>query len=170
MRYGWRHGVSAGLGAACADAIYGAAAALGLGALVLACPTLMTAGKYIGACFLLYLGLKLLLERSIQLSSESREKPHLASLFASTLALTLASPMTMASFVAMFSACKLTQALALHNTAGLVLGLFFGSLTWWFVLSFTIDRLRGRFSQTALALVNKVSGLSIIGFAFWSIC
>lgn len=100
MRYGWRHGVSAGFGAALADAIYGAGAALGLGAFVMACPTIMFAAKYIGGAFLIYLGVKLLLEKSIQMSVSSKKPDH-SSLFVSTLALTLASPMTMASYLSL---------------------------------------------------------------------
>lgn len=169
MRYGWRHGLSAGLGAACADAIYGAAAALGLGAALLTYPAFANAGKYIGAIFLLYLGLKLLLESTVQMNSDSSEKPALARLFASTLLLTLASPMTIASFVAMFTACDLTKAMGSASITGLVSGLFIGSLAWWLVLCLTIEKLRSRLSHSLFMTINKLSGLSIIGFAIWSI-
>src|SRR5579883_45019 len=88
LRFGWRHGLLAGLGAACADAIYGAAAALGLGAVAFACPTVSLLSKYAGAAFLLYLGSKLLFQKTLHMSIATTRKPHLGTLFASTLALT----------------------------------------------------------------------------------
>ncbi len=169
LQCGWRHGLSVGLGAACADAIFGGLAAAGLAAVFFASPEAAMILRFGGAAFLLYLGYNLVRKRTLEIEFESKAKPSHLQLFRSTLLLTLANPMTITSFVAIFSACGLTHGVDLDKGATLVFGVFLGSLIWWLVLSMVLGRLRERLSAGAMSAINRLSGLSIIGFAFWSI-
>ena len=64
LRSGARAGIVAGLGVTAGCFIHIFAAALGVGALVAASATAFTVLKWVGAAYLLYVGLKLLLSRS----------------------------------------------------------------------------------------------------------
>src|SRR3954468_17812764 len=105
---GRRVGLATGLGAATADALYGAVAAFGLTAI----SSFLIGQKswlgLIGGLFLCYLGI-----RTFQ--SQPAENPAtlpsggLLSAYSSTLLLTLTNPMTILSFVAVFAAFGLAK-------------------------------------------------------------
>jgi arginine exporter protein ArgO len=46
----------------------------------------------------------------------------------------------------------------------LVLGVFVGSVLWWFALSGVVSLFRERFDVSALRWVNRISGVVLAGF------
>ena len=46
----------------------------------------------------------------------------------------------------------------------IVLGVFLGSAAWWFLLSFGVSLVRGKFDARKLLWVNRLSGVVITGF------
>jgi arginine exporter protein ArgO len=79
--------------------------------------------------------------------------------YASTLFLTLTTPMTILSFAAIFAGLGLAGRAGSSAAAGLlVLGVFLGSVAWWSVLSGAAAALRDRFSPAGLRWVNRASG------------
>ena len=157
-------GLITGLGAASADAIYGIIAAFGLVSIT----NLLIGGqtwlRLVGGIFLCYLGVRTLLARPAQDEVPS-QKTSLAGAYASTFLLTLTNPLTILSFAAIFAG------MGLVNTAGdygaavvLVMGVFLGSATWWFILVLVVGLLRGRFNSSMMLWVNIIAGLIITGF------
>jgi arginine exporter protein ArgO len=56
------------------------------------------------------------------------------------------------------------------GTAALVvLGVFLGSASWWIVLAAGANWLRKRVGPKLFRAINLISGLSILGFAFWQL-
>jgi threonine/homoserine/homoserine lactone efflux protein len=165
-------GLLTGLGAATADAVYGAIAALGLTALTDALVGGQIWIRLIGGAFLLYLGVRTLLakpsERAASVAGEEKRSEGLRDLlgaFASTFVLTLTNPMTILSFVAVFAALGLgTTHPDPLAAAGLVLGVFVGSSLWWLTLSGATSLFRSRFDERGLAWVNRISGAVIATF------
>ena len=49
-------------------------------------------------------------------------------------------------------------------TVFLVAGIFCGSMAWWIALGSIVNHFRGRFSDRALLLMNRIAGLAIGGF------
>jgi threonine/homoserine/homoserine lactone efflux protein len=158
------YGLITGLGAASADAIYGNIAAFGLVSIT----NLLIGGqtwlRLVGGIFLCYLGVRTLLARPAQDEVPS-QKTSLAGAYASTFLLTLTNPLTILSFAAIFAG------MGLVNTAGdygaavvLVMGVFLGSATWWFILVLVVGLLRGRFNSSMMRWVNIIAGLIITGF------
>lgn len=97
-------GLASGLGAATADAAYGALAGFGL--------TVVTAFlvegqgwlRLVGGAFLCYLGVRTLLARPAEEATDVREKGGgLVGAYASTFLLTLTNPTTILSFAAVFA-------------------------------------------------------------------
>jgi threonine/homoserine/homoserine lactone efflux protein len=163
-------GFVSGMGIAVADALYGAVAAFGLSAIssfLLAHQSWFALG---GAAFLLWLGAKTLLARPAPLAAAADPaRRGLAAGFASTLALTLANPPTILAFVAIFSGIGLAAHPSTAAAALVVLGVFLGSASWWLVLSVAAGALHGRLGPRLLRAINLVSGLTILGFAFWQL-
>lgn len=165
---GRAHGLVSGLGAATADAFYGAIAALGLTVISNVLVAQQFWLRLVGGAFLLYLGVRTLLSRPAERPAQVSAAGGLLGSYVSTLFLTLTNPMTILSFMAVFAG--LWPEGAEHSyAAGLVLvfGVFCGSALWWFLLSGGVSLFRTRLGNTALLWVNRISGSVILGFALW---
>jgi threonine/homoserine/homoserine lactone efflux protein len=162
-------GLASGLGAATADALYGAVAAFGAtiisGFLISEGPWL----QRIGGGILILLGLRLLLAKSEQAHRPTNgELPKLAGRglagdFFSTLMLTLTNPMTFVAFAAIFTTMGIGATRG-HSilTAELLGGVFLGSALWWTILSGGAHALRHHFDFKKLAIVNRATGIFVI--------
>jgi threonine/homoserine/homoserine lactone efflux protein len=157
-------GLATGLGAAAADGLYGALAAVGLTAVT---QPLVGASHWVrlaGGVLLLVLAWRTWRARAVEREAAARGSGLFAA-FASTFVLTLSNPMTILSFLAVFAG------LGIGSTQGrpvaalmLVVGVIAGSAAWWLLLSGGVSLLRSRFDARALRWVNRVSAAVIGGF------
>lgn len=163
-------GLVSGLGAATADALYGSIAGFGLTLISAFLLDQQSWIRLVGGAFLCYLGLKTFMSRPADQPVNFRGG-NLFSAYISTFFLTLTNPLTILSFAAIFAGLGLGAAKGDFASAGaLVAGVFLGSATWWLFLSCGVSAFRGRFDRRAMAWVNRLSGLIILGFglaAFW---
>jgi len=165
-------GLATGLGAAAADGLYGAVAALGLTWVTSLLVGQQTWIRVIGGGFLLFLGLRTLRARPSDREAQAKGRG-LGGAFFSTFALTLTNPMTILSFVAVFAGLGL--AAGASSSLGAVLlvsGVIAGSAAWWLVLSSIVHAVRGRFDERAMTWVNRFSGAVLVGFgaaALWGL-
>jgi threonine/homoserine/homoserine lactone efflux protein len=157
-------GFASGLGAATADAVYGAVAALGL---TFVADFLMDGEAWlrlVGGAFLLFLGVRTFLARPAERAAPAG-RSGLPGAYASTFILTLTNPTTILSFAAIFAGLGAGDANGnALPTMLLVLGVFSGSALWWFVLSGAASLFRARLSSRGLRWVNRVSGTVIATF------
>ncbi|MCK4899999.1 MAG: LysE family transporter [Anaerolineales bacterium] len=157
-------GLVTGLGAASADAIYGIVAAFGLVSISNFLIGGQTWLRLVGGIFLCYLGIRTLLAKPIQ-DEASIQRTGLASAYASTFILTLTNPLTILSFAAVFAGMGLVSTDGDYGSAViLVLGVFFGSALWWFILVAGVSIFRERFNASMLRWVNIISGVIITAF------
>jgi threonine/homoserine/homoserine lactone efflux protein len=170
VAHGALAGFVSGMGIAVADGLYGAAAAFGLTTI----SGFLLGQSFwiglIGSLFLVYLGISALLAKPAKLEEEEEKYPqiNLTQAFLSTLGLTLANPPTILAFAAIFAGLGLVA--SDYGTAALVvLGVFLGSASWWIVLAAGANWLRNRAGAKLFRIINLVSGLSILGFAFWQL-
>lgn len=157
-------GFVSGLGAATADALYGAVAALGLTAISAAIIEHQVGVRVVGGLFLCYLGVRTALA-SPAITGRGGSARGLLAAYGSTLALTLTNPTTILSFAAVFAG------LGLGATAGdrwaaatMVLGVFLGSALWWLLLSGAVGLFRRALTPERLIWVNRISGAVLLGF------
>lgn len=168
LLYGRFTGFVTGLGAATADATYGALAAFGLSALS---HVLVGQSRWIhllGGVFLCALGVKTLLSLPATHAAQA-ESPatnlRLLPTYLTTLALTLTNPMTILAFTVIFGGIGIADAHASHIAAAtLVTGVFCGSAFWWFLLSSGVSILRTKLSNPALRWINRFSGAILLCF------
>lgn len=158
----------AGLGAATADAAYGAVAGFGLTVI----SDLLLSHRFligmIGGGFLCYLGARTILSQPVVESGPVKES-RAVFVYASTLLLTLANPSTILSFAAVFAAFGLGRAIDSTAAGSLVLGVFLGSAFWWLVLSGGVNLVRNRVNTSWMKAVNRVSGALLIGFGLFTL-
>jgi threonine/homoserine/homoserine lactone efflux protein len=162
-------GLASGLGAATADAFYGAVAAFGL--------TIVSAFlieqqfwlALVGGLFLCYLGVRTFLARPAERAANSEAKG-VGGAYMSTFLLTITNPMTILAFIAIFAGAGLAtaggDALA---AAWMVVGVFLGSATWWFLLSGGVSLLRSHINATVLLWVNRAAGAILVIFGVLAI-
>lgn len=170
LAFGRVSGLVSGLGAATADACYGSLAALGLAAATNLLIAQQNWLRLFGGLFLCYLGLRTLLEPPATLSPlysvslQTRPTRQLWGDYLSTLALTLTNPLTILSFIAIFTSLGVATS-QLNQGLLVVAGVFLGSATWWLMLSSIASVLRQRFlTPGGLRWINRLSGLIILGF------
>jgi threonine/homoserine/homoserine lactone efflux protein len=160
-------GFVAGLGAATADAAYGAVAGFGLTAV----SGFLIGEKFwiglFGGAFLCYLGVRSFLSRPASEAAPERGAG-LAGTYASTLLLTLANPATILSFAVIFAAFGLGATIDYAAASSLVAGVFAGSALWWLLLSGCFGLLRKRVSPAWMQAVNRLSGAVLIAFGIYA--
>ena len=159
-------GFATGMGAATADALYGAVAGFGLTAVA----TFLERQQFwlglLGGVFLCYLGVRTFSARPRgETSTLGSEKTFTA--YGATLFLTLTNPATIFSFIAVFAGIGVS---ANYSAASaLVGGVFVGSALWWLFLSLCVGALRARFNSRWMQIVNRVSGIIMIGFGCYAL-
>ncbi len=169
LAQGFIAGICAGLGAATADAVYGAIAGLGFSTVSCFLIDYQIWLHLFGGLFLLYLGIKTFQTPVTKATFEVKHSG-LANLYAITFLLTLTNPTTILAFIALFSGLDIGgSCTGFANPMIFVLGVFLGSMIWWIMLCTTISYIRHSFSGKQLRLLNIVSGLLIFGFGLWSI-
>jgi len=155
---GMSFGLLSGLGAACADTVFGLIAGLGLTVIrdeILAYRQWL---GILGGLFLLYLGGRALLRRN-NLEPEPLAGEALFGAFASTFALTITNPITILAFAAIFARVGIDAAANVSGIAVLVGGVFVGSALWWLGLTYGVTWLRRHAHHVTLRWLNVASGL-----------
>ena len=162
-------GFVSGLGAATADAVYGAVAALGLTAISSTIVAQQSAVRLGGGLFLCYLGVRTALSHPALDTNPGAARGLLAA-FGSTLALTLTNPTTILSFAAVFAGLGLGTTTGDRGSAVLMVGgVFLGSALWWLLLSGTVGFFRRALTPPRLRWVNRLSGALLAGFGVLSL-
>lgn len=161
-------GLVTGLGAATADATYGAVAAFGLAAI----SSFLVAQRMwlglVGGVFLCYLGIRTFVSKPADESARVRSGG-LVSAYSSTLFLTLTNPMTILSFAAVFASLGLAASPDYFSAGLMVVGVFTGSALWWLLLSNGVALFRSRMTPRWMWVVNRISGGIIFGFGLFSL-
>ncbi|MGE0723223.1 MAG: LysE family translocator [Alphaproteobacteria bacterium] len=159
-------GFATGMGAATADAAYGAIAGFGLAVVAEAIVAQQGWLAAAGGLFLVWLGIRTALARPGDPAAPARADARgLLAAWATTTVLTLANPATILTFAAAFAGLGLAE-WAGGTGAALVLvgGVFIGSALWWLALTTGVGLLRHRVGPAALAWVNRASGAALVAF------
>ncbi|TCL36883.1 threonine/homoserine/homoserine lactone efflux protein [Anaerospora hongkongensis] len=160
---GYIAGLTVGLGAAVADTVYGYAAAAGLSFITDFILQYHTAFRWGGGLFIIYLGFRTLHAVVQENSADKTAATGLYKLFAGIFLLTLTNPITLFTFIALFS--SLGVAVLVTNAVSAALaafGVFCGSALWWVTLTCIVQLLRKKVTARALTRINKLAGTIII--------
>jgi threonine/homoserine/homoserine lactone efflux protein len=158
-------GLATGLGAAVADALYGAVGAFGVNAVIDALQGARVPLALAGGAFLLWLAWRTWSAPPADHAAEVANARGLLGCFAGTFVLTLSNPATILSFIAIFGTIGARTADGSPWT--MVAGVLIGSALWWLFLSAAVSRFSGRFDARWQRRVNAASALLLAGFAIW---
>ncbi|MBS1176711.1 MAG: lysine exporter protein LysE/YggA [Proteobacteria bacterium] len=160
-------GLATGLGAAVADALYGAVGAFGVTWVIDALVGARVPLALGGGAFLLWLAWRIWHSKPADRTAQAGGGAGLLQCFAGTFVLTLSNPATIFSFIAVFG--TLGARMQVSSPWSMVAGVLVGSGLWWLLLSAGVGRLRSRFDARAQGWVNRGSALLLAGFALWQL-
>ncbi|WP_068469745.1 LysE family translocator [Candidatus Protochlamydia phocaeensis] len=164
LSWGMRYGFATGMGAALADALYGALAGFGIATLT---PLIMDYQFWFqlsGGVFLCYLGWNTLRINRIK-EQHGFKKSSLRRVFLTTFFLTLTNPLTILCFAGVYAGLGVgLNESGLDTAFTLTIGVFIGSAIWWLLLSSTTALLRKKLNSSVSKWINRVSGTILIGF------
>jgi threonine/homoserine/homoserine lactone efflux protein len=174
---GPRLGFICGLGAAAADALYALAGSVALWAIAQWVIDDRLTLRVVGGIFLVYLGARTFMRPPVVLPSPGRSAALLPTgahaAFMSTFRLTLANPVTLLGFAAVFAGLGAAPVGMLGSAASaaaaLVVGVFLGSALWWLALSGLIGRLRPYLGAHTLTWINRSAGTVLTAFGLYAI-
>src|SRR6185437_4251122 len=152
---GATYGFVSGLGAAAADTVFGIVAGFGISIVrdfMLRYQDWFAAA---GGLFLLFVGVKALLQARDIEPEPVEGDAHLAA-FISTFALTIT--ITILAFAGIFAKVGVSGGAGFLDIGTLVAGVFLGSLLWWLGLSFGIAGFRRVIGTVRLVWLNRISG------------
>lgn len=161
---GMSYGFICGLGAAFADAVYGAIAGFGVTAVSHIMAEYRVWFQIFGALFLIYIGIRTVLYHAHE-EYTTAGKTSYFSIFLTTFFLTLTNPMTIIAFAGIYAALGIgVDDEGMLGALMVTCGVFFGSALWWFLLSGVSAMLGRRLQVKTTSMLNKISGIIIIFF------
>jgi threonine/homoserine/homoserine lactone efflux protein len=174
LTFGRRYGLISGLGSAFTDSIYAYLAVMGfmlierfivlheeylriLGGLILIC---------FGAYPFVHKKQNSVLNKNIEEINEKNTSAYhhlLFRAFTSTFLISLANPTTIFAFIVIFTGLHLSNLkISPMNKPFLILGVFTGSMIWWFVLVFTAGKFTTKLKMKNKSLINRILNSVII--------
>lgn len=168
LENGLAAGVAGGLGTALADALYASLAAIGFATFAGVLSSLDTPLRLAGAMFMLWLGIQSLRASPSKPAARVSAR-NLLGTTAATFALTIANPMTILAFAALFAGLGLAATDSALDAVLVVSGVFAGSMLWWILLSGGVSIARHRLPDTFARWVARMSGILLIGFGIWTL-
>jgi threonine/homoserine/homoserine lactone efflux protein len=152
-------GIAAGLGSATVDIFYAIIALFGLSFLKEYLEYHHAMIHLFGSLFLCAIGIKIYVTPVPQ-QKQPRLYGGIIQSYFSTLLLTVANPVIIFSFLAFFAFFRVH----VHTlTAGipLLIGIFSGAVTWWFILGILTALIHPKLNKTKLQWVNHIAGTTI---------
>ena len=164
LQQGRLSGFVSGLGAATADTMFAGIAGLGLTLVSDFFQEQKTWIMLVGAVILIVLGLRMFFRNTIkQVRAYKYKQSNLISDFVSIFALTITNPLTIIFYGIVFASFDMVQ----DNITSLqiiLLGIFLGAMSIWFVLSTFVNLFRKHFRLRIIFYINKTVGIIIIIF------
>ncbi len=160
-------GLASGLGAASGDVLFGAMAGFGISAVSHWLAHYRQWFAIVAAVFLLFIGGKALLRGSEANSGDHVDSEGLLRDYAQAFGLTIVNPTTIIAYIGIFAEFGLAGGEQSYFRVGaMVLGVFFGSLSWWLILLAVASMFESSFTPRLMRRINLGSGglLIVLGF------
>ncbi|WP_297907154.1 LysE family transporter [Thiomonas sp.] len=167
LDHGRAAGLATGLGAAFADALYGAIGAFGVSGLIAWLMRVKPWLSLFGGLFLLGLAWRIARRQASRAALPAPPAGSLLGYLSGTFVLTLSNPSTILSFIAVFGA--LAGGARSASPWAMVAGVLAGSSLWWMLLSATVNRLRRRVDAGWLRGINLGSAALLAGLGLWQL-
>ena len=163
-------GFVTGLGAAVADAFMAIVVVFGVTSITSFITSHALSFHFLGGLILLGMGIAAMRAHPRVRTTGPPHAPNLHMAFLSTIALTLANPVTMFSLLGIFTAFGVM----LHTTGWfepsyLVAGVFLGSTAWWILLCYFAEWFGRKLNTNLLHTINVAVGLLLVAFGAYEL-
>lgn len=162
-----KSGFMSGLGASVADTIYAMIAFFSLSLVLGFVDKHTMIITIIGGLIIAAIGAKIFLSNPIvQIRRNRAGKSNLWQDFLSVFGIAIANPIYIFFFIFLFAAFGVSHdSLGMFNGTLMIAGVFLGSASWWFALTFLVSLLRDKFRPRHLLYINRWSGaiITILG-------
>jgi threonine/homoserine/homoserine lactone efflux protein len=163
-------GLVTGLGAATADAVFGLIAAISLSSVTAFLANHATGFQFAGGLCLLAIGTATIRSHPHTRARTPDHAPNLPAAYLSTVAITLANPMTIAGFIGIFTVFGVgISTSGIAPIAWLVSGVLLGSAAWWLLLSGFAAWMGKKIPDGGLHAINFGAGLAIVLIGLWQL-
>ncbi len=160
MVEGRRIGFASGLGAAVSDIFYSIFVSFGMNYILETMSKIEDLIKFIIGFALVFIGIKIYI--ATPKLRETKKVIRARTSFARLFILGLSNFSTVFLFFAIFTTLNLFDDINLKNILLLIIGIFIGSVLWWYVVSHILHKLNKKVDVDYLRIVNRVSGSIII--------
>jgi len=164
LHQGKKTGFISGIGAASADSFFAAIAGFGLTFISNFFENNQFYIMLAGALVLIFFGLRLFFTNAISQVRKFRlKKNNYFTDFISVFFLTLSNPITIIFFGLVFAGMGIVKNNP-QSFSVLISGIFFGAITWWFLLSSVVNIFRKYFRLRIIFYINRFAGVLIVVF------
>ena len=166
LNKGRKSGFVSGLGASAADTIFALVASLSLTMVIEFVREQQLWFQIAGGGIVLYIGLKIFYTNPVkQLKLQRMNKTMLSKDFVSVFLLTISNPLAILLFLGIIAAINVAhESLSVFQILIFLAGIFSGSASWWFLLSFLANRFRRRIRLRSIWWLNKITGTAVFVF------
>lgn len=165
LQDGIKSATAIGLGTAFADGIFGLIAAMGITGISHFLSENGSIFEIAGGIFLLYIAYNEIKKDS---SAKAVKVDNTRYLMLKIFLLTLANPLTIASFVAIFATVGGGDVTILEGLV-MAIGCFFGSVIWWIILGGILLKTKHKLSNKAIDRIRVGSSLIITAFGIFGV-
>lgn len=167
---GRNSGFITGMGASISDTIYAAISLLGLAFIYDFIQLHKNWVLAIGGIIIVLIGLKIYLTNPIkQIRQKSKKSKHVED-FIEAFIMTITNPGAIFLILGLLATVgiNIKSGTTDVNIVPILWGVFLGSVTWWYILSTSINVFRNKFRLKQLIMINKISGIIIVALGFIS--
>jgi threonine/homoserine/homoserine lactone efflux protein len=164
IKRGRLSGFFSGMGLATGDTILAIVAGLGFTFIISFFQNEKIIVGLIAGLVILAVGIKIFTSNPVKefRKRDHGNKTHLRDFF-SVLVLSLSSPFTVFVFVAFFSGININSEVKPQLVPFLLIpGVFIGTLTWWFSLSYFVSKFKKNIKLRGMVVVNQIAGVAIM--------
>lgn len=164
LLYGAKSGLVTGLGSSAADCFYAAIGAFGITLVSDFLTKYQTVINLIGGLLILAMGISILLKKWGS-STETEKRMNYTTMFMSSFGVGITNPAAVITFLFAFSYFGIDGKQGVFNGAALVLGVLFGALAWWIILSSITEMIKKKQEDKGCNRLNKIFGVIMICFS-----
>jgi threonine/homoserine/homoserine lactone efflux protein len=163
IKRGMLSGFFSGLGLASADTLLALLAALGFTVIISFINQQRFIISLIAGLIMIGVGIKVFMSNPVK-DMRNREKANKSFWrdYYSVFVLSISNPYTIFIFVAFFSGVHIGNIRPELVPFFLIPGVFIGTITWWFILSYFVSRFKRKIRLRVIVRLNKVAGIVII--------
>lgn len=166
LGYGFLAGLITGLGSSVADLLYAGIGIFGLTMVADFVETYQQVISLVGAAVIFALGIFIWKNNTIP-KTEEENKKNLPACFLSSLALSIANPAMLLTFLAAFTIFEIGGNLDVTAKGSLLFGILIGTICWWGGLTGVISLFRKKMTDRIYIWLNRILGilLFLLGIA-----